>query len=57
MLPSGVFLYVDFGGGGEMGVYMNVWIYIACNAMQYENYRMSKLNVCLLDVTVICVYM
>lgn len=37
-------------GGGVKWVYMYTWMFefiFACNAMQYENYRMSKLNICL----------
>lgn len=45
---------LDLGGGGEMGVYMNV------HAMQCSM-RITECQigvfVCLLDVTVICVYM
>lgn len=45
---------LDFGGGGEMGVYMNVHA-MQCSMRITE--CQSGLFVCLLDVTVICVYM
>lgn len=41
LLPSGLFLYVDFWGVG--GVYKRMFEFLfACNAMQYELYKKSK---------------
>lgn len=41
LLPSGLFLYVDFWGVG--GVYKRMFEFLfACNAMQYEHYKKSK---------------
>lgn len=45
---------LDLGGGGEMGVYMNVHA-MQCSMRITE--CQSGVFVCLLDVTVVCVYM
>lgn len=57
LLPSGLFLYVDFWGVG--GVYKRMFEFLfACNAMQYELYKKSKsaLFVWYLMLLFLCLY-